>query len=227
VNAGRQPKILFVYYTLSRQTGRVVDAMAAAATARGCGVTTALIDFTDEKWTRHLTGVPMKHPMPQISSILVAQRRRQTGEIKIPPEAQQADHDLVVFGSPTWWLTTNMPIRSYLKSPAAKKILEGKPFAVASVSRRYYNGNIKDVRKLGEENGGRFVGATHFVVAGGQVKSMLSWLGYMKHGEAQERVFGLKMPPPNLKPDYAEQARQFIDELTDRVLAPRAAAVGA
>ena len=36
---------------------------------------------------------------------------------------------------------------------------------------------------------------------------MLSWLGYMKHGEPQERVMGLKMPPPNLKPDFEEQAR--------------------
>ena len=75
------------------------------------------------------------------------------------------------------------------------------------------------MKKLGEKNGGRFVDKTHFVVAGGQVKSMLSWLGYMKHGEPQERVFGLKMPPPNLKPDFEEQARSFVDGVVDEVLA--------
>jgi hypothetical protein len=58
---------------------------------------------------------------------------------------------------------------------------------------------------------------THFVVAGGQVKSMLSWLGYMKHGEPQKRVMGLKMPPPNLKPDFDEQARSFVDGVVDEV----------
>ena len=73
-------------------------------------------------------------------------------------------------------------------------------------------------QKLAEQDGGRFVDKTHFVVAGGQVKSMLSWLGYMKHGEPQERVFGLKMPPPNLKPDYEEQAKSFVDDVLDSTL---------
>ena len=47
---------------------------------------------------------------------------------------------------------------------------------------------------------------------------MLSWLGYMKHGEPQVRVMGLKMPPPNLKPDYTDQASKFVDGLVDGVL---------
>ena len=63
----------------------------------------------------------------------------------------------------------------------------------------------------------------HFVAAGGQVKSMLSWLGYVKHGEPQPRVFLLKMPPPNLKPDFEDQARSFVDGLVDEVLAQRTA----
>ena len=65
---------------------------------------------------------------------------------------------------------------------------------------------------------GESIDKTHFVVAGGQVKSMLSWLGYMKHGEPQERVLGLKMPPPNLKPDFEDQARSFVDGVLDRVV---------
>jgi len=218
MSAATKPKVLFVYYTLSEQTGRVVHAMAEALTARGCEVTKALLEFTDPKWRKHLTGVPMKRPTPQITSILWAQRRRKTGEIQIPPEAQDGDYDLVVVGSPTWWLTTNMPIRTYLQSPAGRKVMGGKPFAAASVSRRYYKGNLKDVRKLGEANGGRWAGETHFVVAGNQVTSMLSWLGYMKHGEPQERILGLKMPPPNLKPDYEEQARKFVTDVADKTL---------
>ena len=47
---------------------------------------------------------------------------------------------------------------------------------------------------------------------------MLAWLGYMKHGEPQDRVMGLKMYPPNLKPDFEEQARAFVDGLVDGVL---------
>ncbi len=210
MSAERRPTVLFVYYTFSRQTRRVVEAMADALGARGWDVTRAEIEFTDSRYASRFSKLPMHRPTLQIVGLLPAQLRRRTGEIRIPQEAREGDYELVVVGSPTWWLTTNMPIRSYLKSPAAKAILGGKPFAVASVSRRYYKGNLKDVKKLGEEDGGRWVGQTHFVVAGGQVKSMLSWLAYMKHAEARKRVLGLTMPPPNLKPGYEEQARGFI-----------------
>ena len=121
-----------------------------------------------------------------------------------------------MIGSPTWWLTTNMPIRSYLKSSAAGSVLDGTPFAAFSVSRRYWKGNMKDVRKLGEECGGTWVDETHFTSAGGQVTSMLSWLAYMKRGVPRERILGVRMPAPNLKPDFGRQARSFIERIADR-----------
>jgi hypothetical protein len=92
-----------------------------------------------------------------------------------------------------------------------------------SVSRRYYGYNLRQQRRLAEKNGGRFIDQTHFVAAGGQVKSMMSWLGYMKHGEAQEHVMGMKMPPPNLQPDFEQQAKTFADGLVEKVLQPAAA----
>ena len=218
MTAETRRRALIVYYTLTKQSGRVADAMATALEARGIDVTKAPVEFTDERYLPKLSQFPMKRPMFQIPVILPAQLRHKTGEIRIPPEAEAGDYDLVLLASPTWWFQTSMPIRSYLESPAAKAVLDGKPFANVSISRRYYSINLRQQRKLGEENGGRFVDKTHFVVAGGQVKSMLSWLGYMKHGEPQERVMGLKMPPPNLKPDYEEQARSFVDGLVDNVL---------
>ena len=72
---------------------------------------------------------------------------------------------------------------------------------------------MRDVRELGEANGGRWLGETHFTSDGGQVRSMLSWLAYMKRGEARERILGVKMPKPNLKPDFEQQARTFIDRV--------------
>jgi flavodoxin len=227
VSEATKPKVLIVYYTLTRQTDRVADAMAKAFEARGYEVTKAMIEFTDERWVPKLSRFPMERPIPQIASILPAQLRHKTGEIRIPPEAQAGDYDMVVLASPTWWFQTSMPIRSYLESPEARKVLSGKPFACASISRRYYSINLRQQRKLGEQSGGRFTDQTHFVVAGGQVKSMLSWLGYMKHGEPQPRVIGLKMPPPNLKSDFGEQAKAFIDSLADGVVRqPIGAGVG-
>jgi menaquinone-dependent protoporphyrinogen IX oxidase len=223
VSEDTKPKVLIVYHTITKQSARVTNAIATELEARGCEVTKAMIEFTDERWVSKLSQFPMKRPMAQIASILPAQARHKTGEIRIPAEAQAGEYDLVLIASPTWWFQTSMPIRSYLESHAASVILNGKPFATVSVSRRYYSINLGQQRKLAEKNGGRFTDKTHFVVAGGQVKSMLSWLGYMKHGEPQERVMGLKMPPPNLKPDFEEQAKTFADRLVDSVLQPGAA----
>jgi hypothetical protein len=226
VSAESKPRVLIVYYTITKQSGRVADAMAEELEARGCEATKAMIEFTDERWVPHLSQFPMKRPMVQLATILPAQMRHKTGEIRIPAEAQAGGYDLVLIASPTWWFQTCMPIRSYLGSPAAKTILDGTPFATMSISRRYFGINLRQQRRLAEKNGGRFTDKAHFVAAGGQVKSMLSWLGYMKHGEPQERVLGLKMPAPNLKPDFEEQAKAFADGLVDRVLTPVGAGTG-
>jgi flavodoxin len=218
VNGERKPKVLLVYYTFSQQTGRVAKAMADRFEEHGCEVTSAALEFTDPKHSKIFTEWPMRLPALRIPTLLVPQRRRKTGEIAIPPEAQEGDYDLVVIGSPTWWLTVNMPVRSYLESPAAKSVLAGTPFAAYSTSRRYWKGNMTEVQQLGEEAGGTWAGETHFLALGNQVTSMLAWLAFMKRGEPRKRLLGLELPPPNLRPDFETQARAFVDGLADRVL---------
>jgi menaquinone-dependent protoporphyrinogen IX oxidase len=213
-----QPSVLIVYFSLTQQTSRVAEAIAGAFQEHGCTPVLARVLFTDDRWVPRLSQFPMKHPISSLTSILLAQLRHETGEIATPQQARDGDYDLVVLASPTWWFQTSMPIRSYLASPGAQSIVNGKPFACVSVSRRYYSINLRQQARLGVSLGGRCVGRTHFVVAGGQVKSMLSWLGYMKHGEAQQRVLGLRMPPPSLQPNYAEQARKFVGEVVSQAL---------
>ena len=218
-----KPKVLFVYYTFTKQTGLVVDVMAEELGARGYDVTKSALEFPDERYGGRFSKLPMSWPIWNIVRMLPAQLRRKTGEIGIPPEAQQGGYDLVVFGSPTWWLTTCMPVRSYLHSPAAKAVLGETPFAAVSVSRRYYKGNLGDIRKLGERAGGSWVGGTHFVADGNQVSSMASWLVFMRKNEPRSRYFDVRLPRPNLKVDFAEQARSFAHELADRASSSSAA----
>jgi menaquinone-dependent protoporphyrinogen IX oxidase len=218
VNEVAKLRVLIVYHTYTKQTGRVAEAIAKQLEARGCQVTQAMIEFTDQRWVPKLfSQFPLKHPISQVSTMLTPQLLHKTGEIQIPSEAQAGDYDLVVIASPTWWIQLSMPVRSYLESPAAKVILDGKSFATVSISRRYYGYNLRQQRRLAEKNGGRFADQTHFVAAGGQVKSMMSWLGYMKHGQPQKHSMGLKLPPPNLQPDFEDQATKFADGLVDRV----------
>ena len=67
--------------------------------------------------------------------MLPSQLRRATGEIRIPEEAREGKYDLVCIGSPTWWLTTCMPIRSFMKSDAAARLLRQKRFAAILICR--------------------------------------------------------------------------------------------
>jgi len=209
-----KPRVLIVYYTFSKQTERVGDVIATTLEGRGADVTKARIELTDKRWAKRFEKVPMRFPMVKIVGMLPAQIRQATGEIAIPPEAQEGDYDLVVIGSPTWWFRVSLPIRSYLKSPAAKKVLDGKPFAGFSTSRRYWHYNVGNIRRFGEADGGRWIAETHFVAKGNQVQSMLAWLSYMSGFTYFNKM--LRLPPTNLQSGFEAQARQFAELLAER-----------
>jgi hypothetical protein len=65
-----------------------------------------------------------------------AELRRKPAKIGIPDVVSARTDDLVVIGSPTWWLSTNVPVRSFLESATADHVLDGTPFAAAVVCRR-------------------------------------------------------------------------------------------
>ncbi len=193
VGEAAKPQVLFVYYTYTQQSLRVVEAMAEVLRDRGCEVRQAGIEVTDKRWAER------------------------TGEIRIPEEAQHGDYDLVCVGSPTWFFKPSVPIRSFLESESAHRILEGKRFAAFVVCRRYWSINLRAVKKLGAKQGGEYVGGLHLSFAGGQIRSLLSLISYFGKGENRERYLGVRIPPSLLKPDYVEQARAFADELADRM----------
>ncbi len=213
-----KPRALVVYWTFSKQTERVADVVAQTLEERGVDVTRARIEFTDKRWAKRFEKVPMRFPIFHIVGMLPAQIRQATGEIQIPPEAQGGDYDLVVIGSPTWWFRTCVPIRSYLKSPAGKKILAGKPFGAYTTSRRYWKRNLGDMRRFGEADGGTWINGTHFVAAGNQVQSMLSWLSFMSGFTYFDKA--LHLPPTNLQPGFESQAQQLAKTLADKALGP-------
>src|SRR3954468_865876 len=213
-------RILFVYYSHTQQAKRVCDAMADVLRGRGCEVTQAGIEFTDPKYGETFKTFPFKHAVFSIVPLLWPQLRRKTGQIRIPDEAKKGDYDLVVLGSPTWFFTSAMPMRSYLKSDEARAVLAGKPFAAYVVCRRYWSINLKEVKKLGVAVGGKYVDGIRLTYAGGQIRSLLALLSYFGKGEMRERALGLKIPPTNLKPDFGDEAATFANTLADGLTPP-------
>jgi hypothetical protein len=211
----RRPRILFVYYTFTQQALKVVEAMGAVLGERGFEVRHAPIELTDTRYAGRFSTFPLRHVYLDLLMMLLPQLRRATGEIRIPEEAGEGDYDLVCVGSPTWWLTTCLPIRSFLKSDNARRLLEGKRFAAFVVCRRYWRNNLKTVKKLGAKRGGEYVGGVHFTYQGGQVRSLLSLASYLATGEYRERYLGVSIPRTNLQPEHLEAAREFASQLAD------------
>jgi hypothetical protein len=116
---------------------------------------------------------------------------------------------------------TMTPVRSYLTSDAAGRILKGKRFAAFVVCRGYWAFNRKTVEKLGADKGGTYVEGAHWSFAGGRVKSLLSLLSYLGKGESRERYLGVKSPVTNLRAGDLEGARAFAGGLADRLVDDR------
>jgi hypothetical protein len=216
---GDQPKVLFVYFTYTKQTLKVLEAMTDVFRDRGCEVEHAAIDLTDSRYTARFHEFPMPRPFIELIGMIPAEIFRKTGEISIPDEARAGDYDLVVIGSPTWWLSTSVPIRSYLDSEAAGAALNGTAFATVVVCRRYFGHNLRTVKKLATERGGKYLDGIHFAYQGGQVKSLLSLLSYLGSGEYRKRYLGVPIPPTNIQEDQLDTARTFANGLADRLAA--------
>jgi multimeric flavodoxin WrbA len=213
-NATR-PRVLFVYFSYTKQTLKVVEAMTETLRERGCEVEHAAIELTDARYTARFHEFPMPHPLRELVGMIPAELRRATGEIEIPEQARSGGYDLVCIGSPTWWLSTSVPIRSYLESEAAGPILKDTPYATFVVCRRYFGHNLRTVKKLAGQRGGQFVDATHFKYEGGQVKSLLSLISYLGSGKYRERYLGIPIPPTNIQDHHLEAARKFASGLAD------------
>jgi menaquinone-dependent protoporphyrinogen IX oxidase len=215
MNTAAKPKVLLVYYTYTQQSRLVAEAMAGVLRDRRCDVQEASIGFTDKRWAERFSRFPLRHAVFDVLRMAPAQLRGATGEIEIPAAAREGDYDVVIIGSPTWFFRQSVPIRSYLKSEEARRILNGKRFTAFVVCRRYWNTNLKSVKKAGTALGGEYVDGIHFTFAGRQVRSLMSLLSYFGKGENRKRYLGVKIPPSMLKPDYAEQAQAFANELAD------------
>jgi len=207
--------VLLVYYSYTQQTKRVAEVMAEVLRDRGCEVSQAAIEFTDKRWAERFTRLPLRHAVLDIVGMLPAQMRGATGEIQIPEEAREGDYDLICIGSPTWFFRQSVPIRSYLKSDAAARLLDGTRFTGFVVCRRYWRTNLKSVRKGGTKLGGEYIDGIHFTFAGGQIRSFMALISYFAKGENRERYLGVKIPPSMLKPGFEEEAQAFASELAD------------
>ena len=211
------PRVLLLYYSYTGQSKKVLDAAAEVFRQRGCDVTEASIEFTDPRYAERFSRFPMRSVWPEFLGMLPAQTLQRTGDIRTPDAVRSGDYDLICIGSPTWWDTVSMPLRSFLMSHEARNLLEDKRFAVFVVCRRKWRKNLRGVRKLAEKKGGRYVDGIHFTYPGSELRSMLSLTSYLGSGEYKQRYLGLTLPPTNINDEHLEESRRFAARISDKV----------
>jgi hypothetical protein len=216
------PRVLLVHYTFTQQSLAMSDAMADGFRERDCGVTQSRIELVDKRYGPRFSEFPMPNAFWGVLRMLPAQLLRKTGEIHMAPEVGGPGYDLVCVVSSTWWLTTSLPIRSFLKAPGTPALLQGARFADVVVCRRYWGGNHPTVEKLGVKGGGEYVDGIHFTYAGGQIRSLLSLISYLGSGTYRARYFGIPIPRTNLTDAQLDEGRKFARTLADRVAEPAA-----
>ena len=216
-SGGRSPKVLLLYYSSTGQSQKVLEAAGEVFRERGCEVHHAQIELTDERYAERFSRFPMRRVWPDMLSVLQAQKRGEIAEIRTPDTVRDNDYDLICIGSPTWWETASLPMRSFLESDEAQKLLQDKRFAVFVVCRQYWQENLMTVRELAEAQGGRYVDEIHFTYPGDTVRSMLSLTSYLGSGEYRQKYLGVRIPTTNVQPEQLEDTRKFAATLVDRL----------
>lgn len=210
--------MLLLAYSYTGQTRALLDAAGDVFAERGWEVESAPIVPEDPRIARRFGTFPMRRVWPDMLSVLPAQARRATCAVTVPESVVGGDYDLVCLGSPTWWSAASMPMRSFLKSDDARKLLAGNNFAVFIACRGRWRGNLAEITKLGRWQGGRYAGEYHATYPGNEVTSMLSLTSYLGSGEYREKYLGVTLPPTNVSAAQLDEARGFAESLADSLV---------
>jgi hypothetical protein len=209
-----KPRVLLVYYSYTNQTRRVAQAMREAFQAAGWEVELLEIELVDERYRLEL---PLRPFWRRMLKLVWPQLLGTTGQIRFDEQVAAHDYQLVCIGSPTWWFYPALPVRSFLRSPAAAQALSMRPFAVFTVCRAFWWANLRAVRRLATRAGGEFVASAAFVFQGNQVQSMLTFLNYLQTGQDRERYLGCRIYPFGVTAEGIEKARSFAQSLAERL----------
>ena len=117
------------------------------------------------------------------------------------------DFDLVILGYPIWFLSPPIPLTTFLKSPEAKKILNGKPVLTIIGSRNMWVGAQEDIKKMIAENGGILKGNISLRDKHNNLSSVVTIIYWMISGK-KDRYLGI-FPKPGISDKDIAEAERF------------------
>lgn len=187
------PTALLVYYSFTGEAQRVVDQAADTLRVAGYQVSHARVDFAIPEHRLHR---PLS--LGRIKQLTGAAEAGTTEPIQIEPSGVlDQRYDLVCLVSNTWQHHPCVPIRSVMRDPQLRTLLNDTPFAVFVVCRRSWEINLRIIREEAEACGGRFVGGDHFPHRGSNPGSLIRTISYLvTRGGPVARLLGIRLPLP-------------------------------
>ena len=117
------------------------------------------------------------------------------------------DYDLIILGYPIWFLSPPIPLTTFLKSPQAKKAMNGKPVVTIIGSRNMWVGAQEDVKGMVMENGAQLVGNITLHDRHHNLPSVVTIIYWMTTGK-KDRLWGI-FPKPGISDKDIEEADRF------------------
>lgn len=153
----------------------------------------------------------------------------------IPQEILDKKYDLVLFHYQVWFLSPSIPANSFLKSPQAKKLLQGVPLVTISGSRNMWFLAQEKIKALLKENGALLKGNIALVDRVGNLISVITIVEWMFSGK-KEKHLGI-FPLPGVSQKDIDESQKFghtigqalqsnhYDDLQEKLLAQDAVRV--
>lgn len=117
------------------------------------------------------------------------------------------EFDLVILGFSIWFLSPCIPMTSFLKSPEAKRLLNGKPVVTVIGSRNMWVSAQEDIKVLIKEAGGQLKGNIILRDRNQNLISVVTIVYWVSSGK-KDNYLGI-FPKPGISDEDIKEAERF------------------
>ncbi len=125
------------------------------------------------------------------------------------------DFDLIILGFPVWFLSPAIPITSFLKSPEAAKVMQGKPVLTVIGARNMWVNAQEDIKTMIKQNGGRLAGNIALRDKANNLASVVTIIYWMMTAK-KEKLWGI-FPKPGISDKDIADAGRFGKPLLEAI----------
>ena len=191
-------KVLVVTYSQSGQLNEIVDNVLKSFAGKVEVVVENL--QPDPPYPFPWTDVSFWDAMPDAVDLI---------PVKLKPFSFNTDDnfDLIILGFPIWFLSPAIPITSFLTSPEAAKVMNGKPVVTIIGARNMWVNAEEDIKKMISDNGGRLVGNIALRDKSNNLSSVVTIIYWMMTGR-KDRMWGI-FPKPGISDKDISEASKY------------------